>query len=97
MSDLPDSPNGEVIDVSDRTVMPGIIDCHVHLSIDGDADPIGQVVNDTAAMSVLRMARNAERTIAAGVTTVRDLGARITSIFPSGVRSPKAWRRLRRA
>ncbi len=76
MSDLPDSPNGEVIDVSDRTVMPGIIDCHVHLSIDGDADPIGQVVNDTAAMSVLRMARNAERTIAAGVTTVRDLGAK---------------------
>ena len=76
MSDFPASPNGEVVDVSDRTVMPGMIDCHVHLSIDGDADPIGQVVSDTAAMSVLRMARNAERTIAAGVTTVRDLGAK---------------------
>lgn len=76
MSSFPDSPNGEVVDVSDRIVMPGMIDCHVHLSIDGDADPIRQVVGDTAAMSVLRMARNAERTIAAGVTTVRDLGAK---------------------
>ncbi len=76
MSDFPDTSDGEVVDVSGRTVMPGMIDCHVHLSIDGDADPIGQVVGDTAAMSVLRMARNAERTVAAGVTTVRDLGAK---------------------
>ncbi len=76
MSGFPETPGGEVVDVSGLTVMPGMIDCHVHLSIDGDADPIAQVVGDTAAMSVLRMARNAERTIAAGVTTVRDLGAR---------------------
>ena len=76
MSDFPDTPDGEVVDVSDRTVMPGMIDCHVHLSIDGDADPIGQVVGDTAAMSALRMARNAAKTLAAGVTTVRDLGAK---------------------
>ncbi|MDE0057848.1 MAG: amidohydrolase family protein [Defluviicoccus sp.] len=76
MPGFPATPAGEVVDVSGLTVMPGMIDCHVHLSIDGDADPIAQVVGDTAAMSVLRMARNAERTIAAGVTTVRDLGAR---------------------
>ena len=76
MTDFPDTPDGEVLDVSGRTVMPGMIDCHVHLSIDGDADPIGQVVGDTAAMSALRMARNAARTLAAGVTTVRDLGAK---------------------
>ena len=76
MSDFPDTPDGEVVDVSGRTVMPGLIDCHVHLSIDGDADPIGQVVGDTAAMSALRMARNAAKTLAAGVTTVRDLGAK---------------------
>ena len=76
MSDFPATPDGTVMDVTGRTVMPGMIDCHVHLSIDGDADPIAQVVSDTAAMSVLRMARNAERTLAAGVTTVRDLGAK---------------------
>ena len=76
MSDFPDTPDREVVDVSGRTVMPGLIDCHVHLSIDGDADPIGQVVGDTAAMSALRMAENAAKTLAAGVTTVRDLGAK---------------------
>ena len=76
VSDFPDTPDGEVMDVSGRTVMPGMIDCHVHLSIDGDADPIGQVVGDTPAMSALRMARNAAKTLAAGVTTVRDLGAK---------------------
>ena len=76
MSDFPDTPDGEVVDVSGRTVMPGLIDCHVHLSIDGDADPIGQIVADTAAMSALRMAGNAAKTLAAGVTTVRDLGAK---------------------
>lgn len=76
MSEFPATPDAEVIDVSGNTVMPGIIDCHVHLSIDGDADPVGQVVADSDAMSALRMARNAERTIAAGITTVRDLGAK---------------------
>lgn len=76
MSEFPATPDAEVIDVSENIVMPGIIDCHVHLSIDGDADPIGQVVADSDALSALRMAKNAERTIAAGITTVRDLGAK---------------------
>ena len=76
MAGFPDTPNADVIDVSGCTVMPGIIDCHVHLSIDGDADPIGQVVADSDALAALRMARNAERTLAAGITTVRDLGAK---------------------
>ena len=76
MADFPETPNAEVIDVAGHTVMPGIIDCHVHLSIDGDADPIGQVVADSDALAALRMAKNAEKTLAAGITTVRDLGAK---------------------
>ena len=76
MDDFPETPNAEVIDVAGHTVMPGIIDCHVHLSIDGDADPIGQVIADSDALAALRMAKNAERTLAAGITTVRDLGAK---------------------
>lgn len=76
MSDFPASPSGTVIDAAGRTVMPGIIDCHVHLSIDGDADPIGQVLADSDGLAALRMAANANKTIAAGITTVRDLGAK---------------------
>ena len=76
MAEFPATPAGAVIDAGGRTVMPGIIDCHVHLSIDGDADPIAQVVADSEPLAALRMAANASRTIAAGITTVRDMGAK---------------------
>lgn len=76
MANFPRTPSSAVIDATGATVMPGLIDCHVHLSIDGDADPIGQVLDDTDGLAALRMAANASRTIAAGFTTVRDLGAK---------------------
>jgi imidazolonepropionase-like amidohydrolase len=74
--DLPPTPTFPVIDVAGRTVLPGIIDCHVHLAADGIPESLDQVIADPAGVSVLRMARNARRTIAAGVTTVRDCGAK---------------------
>jgi len=56
--------------------MPGIIDCHVHLRSDGVADPRAQSASDTDAVAVLRSARNALRTLEAGITTIRDCGSR---------------------
>jgi imidazolonepropionase-like amidohydrolase len=55
-------------------VTPGLFDCHVHLCFDGEADFLaeGRVSEATAA---LKAARNAERHLASGVTTVRDLGS----------------------
>jgi len=73
---LPADVRVPTIDLAGRTLLPGIIDCHVHLSMDGAADVIGQALRDTGAMTALRMARNAERTLRAGVTTVRDCGAK---------------------
>jgi imidazolonepropionase-like amidohydrolase len=66
----------ERIDAAGRTVMPGVIDCHVHLSINGVPNAIAEALRDTDALAVLRMLLNATRTLAAGVTTVRDLGAK---------------------
>ena len=63
-------------DLRSRTLMPGLIDCHVHLRNDGVADPRAQSVADTDAVAVLRSARNARRTLDAGVTTIRDCGSR---------------------
>ncbi|MFJ2112262.1 amidohydrolase family protein [Streptomyces sp. NPDC087850] len=58
------------------TAMPGLIDCHVHLAFDASADPVRAVTHADPAELVAAMADRAGRMLAAGVTTVRDLGDR---------------------
>ena len=64
------------IDLGGGAVLPGLIDTHVHLCLDGGVSPAAQVTSETYAMTLLRAARNARRQIESGFTTVRDLGAR---------------------
>ena len=72
----PAKKNGhEGIDLEGRCVLPGMIDCHVHLCIDGSADPMQSIQKDSAAMITLKAARHAHLSLLAGVTTVRDLGS----------------------
>jgi len=59
------------LDLSGRFVLPGLIDAHVHLSGSGEAD--SQFGDGDAAM-VLKILSNAQKNLAAGITTVRDLG-----------------------
>ena len=74
---LPDSAEGLVKhDLQSRTVLPGLIDCHIHLRNDGIANPRAQAAADTDAVAILRSARNARRTLDAGFTTIRDCGSR---------------------
>ncbi|HKY49910.1 MAG TPA: amidohydrolase family protein [Candidatus Limnocylindria bacterium] len=63
------------LDFPDATITPGLIDCHVHLSDAGLPDASVQD-RDPAALRALRMADHARRTLAAGFTTVRDVGGR---------------------
>ena len=66
----------EVIDLGDVTLLPGLIDCHQHLVFDGSDDPVGHLAGRDDAR-VLELARAAARSaLAAGITTVRDLGDR---------------------
>jgi imidazolonepropionase-like amidohydrolase len=74
----PPSLNESILrrDIVGKSILPGLIDCHVHLRNDGVADPRAQAAADTDTVAVLRSARNARRTLEAGVTTIRDCGSR---------------------
>jgi len=57
-----------------RTLTPGLIDCHVHLSFDGEANFAAEAAGLSPSIAAIKAVRNAGRHLALGVTTVRDLG-----------------------
>ncbi len=60
---------------NDVTLLPGLIDAHVHLCLNEDLDVLASMDLDDGAL-LTRMRAAADKTLAAGVTTVRDLGDR---------------------
>ena len=72
-----DLEGASIIDLRDATLMPGFMDMHVHL--DHELDPPGSYSEGfymNSADYALRATIYAKRTLEAGFTTVRDLGAR---------------------
>ncbi len=71
-------PDGAVrIDLSDKFVLPGLIDSHVHLDSDaGGNAALIEGVTSSDATTAFRAAANARKTVLAGFTTVRNLGDR---------------------
>jgi imidazolonepropionase-like amidohydrolase len=71
---------GDAGDGADRTyeaacVVPGLINAHVHLEMNGEPDIQTLYIVRTATEQTLYAARNARLALEAGVTTVRDLGS----------------------
>ncbi len=68
-------PGAEIVDLSDRFVLPGLIDSHVHLATSqaGQAGLIAQFT-ESVPTTAYRAAENARITLMAGFTTVRNLG-----------------------
>ncbi|MEU0334573.1 amidohydrolase family protein [Streptomyces sp. NPDC006193] len=60
----------------DATLLPGLIDCHVHLAFDAGGDPVSTLGEAEDADLLPGMADRARRALNTGVTTVRDLGDR---------------------
>ncbi|PXA99328.1 amidohydrolase family protein [Nostoc sp. 3335mG] len=67
-------PGLRTVDLRDRTVLPGLIDTHVHLSFSPDTALTSAAV-DTAEDVALIAYANGLKTLQAGFTTVRDVGS----------------------
>jgi imidazolonepropionase-like amidohydrolase len=60
------------IDVRDRTILPGLFDCHTHITI-SNVDLWG-AVQKPFSLQFYEAARNLQATLAIGITTIRDAG-----------------------
>ena len=81
-SDVVIGEDDTVIDLSDKTVLPGLIDLHTHLS----GDPSGEfwrAATTPPEYYTLIAAKNARLTALAGFTTIRDLGSRTDQVMQS--------------
>ncbi|MCB0947308.1 MAG: amidohydrolase family protein [Mycobacterium sp.] len=69
------APEGELIDLGDAILLPGLMDMEVNLLMGGRGENPGlSQVQDDPPTRVLRAVGNARRTLRAGFTTVRNLG-----------------------
>jgi len=68
-------PEGEVIDLGDLVLLPGLMDMEVNLLMGGRGETgLSSSVQDDPPLRMLRAVGNARRTLRAGFTTVRNLG-----------------------
>ena len=66
-----------IIDLSSYFVMPGMIDCHTHVLLQGDItseDYDVQVLKESIPYRTIRATKSAEKALMNGFTTLRDLG-----------------------
>jgi imidazolonepropionase-like amidohydrolase len=69
------------IDGRGLTLLPGLIDCHVHLCLGAEPDVVNAIERETPTETLLKASQMARQTLEAGVTTIRDVGSRDHSIF----------------
>ncbi|MEV6237925.1 amidohydrolase family protein [Lentzea sp. NPDC051838] len=77
----PDVPGAEVVDLGTATVLPGLIDTHVHLGADSENGALDRLPDFTPEHLDAVIEDGLERHLKAGVTTVRDLGDRDWSVL----------------
>ncbi len=71
---LPANDNDRVIDLKNKTVMPGLIDCHVHITSETKKGNAVDAFTQNPADIALESLQYAQITLMSGFTTVRDLG-----------------------
>jgi imidazolonepropionase-like amidohydrolase len=73
-------PEGaEIVELNGAALLPGLVDCHQHLCFETLGEDAAETAGDDLAAQAERSAR---RALAAGITTIRDLGDRDYSTLP---------------
>jgi imidazolonepropionase-like amidohydrolase len=67
---------GATVDTTGGTLMPGLIDTHMHTLLNAGPDQLGPVVSQTGAALALHGLSHVQATLAGGITTVRDVGGK---------------------
>ncbi len=63
-----------VIDATGNYVLPGVIDCHVHLSMNGGAHPMADLARSREAEVLFVAIQSCDELLKSGITTVRECG-----------------------
>ena len=68
--------SGDTVDTAGGTLMPGIIDCHVHLCLGGEGDPGTAADKLMPGQMTMRALDRAQSSLAGGITALRDCGGK---------------------
>ena len=76
IGEIPERFSGaEVLNFPGGTIMPGLIDTHVHLNLPGDGSTLEEAMREAPGVMVATGTHSILRALGAGITTVRDVGA----------------------
>ncbi len=90
-SNCPRGDIGQVLDLSSYTILPGMIDCHLHTSFNGEPNYYDIVIKQSVAFRTLTSLRNVQKDLETGFTTVRVMGEKshldlaLKSAFHEGI------------
>ncbi len=73
---IPPDGCAEVVRLDGKTVLPGLIDCHVHICFDPVGDPVGELAKTPDALVALKAQKRLVDLLRSGVTFFRDMGGK---------------------